>query len=57
MAALSIGGLLGSMFSPALYQSSFWLVRAAAAALNAGAILLVPGIRAVPQGAPSESCS
>ena len=55
MAALSIGRLLGPLFSPGLYQNSFWLVCAAAAALNAGAVLLVPGIRVSPQGAAVES--
>jgi len=57
MAALSIGRMLGPVFSPALYQSSFWLVCAAAAALNAGAILLVPSVRVIPQAVSSESGS
>jgi len=55
MAALSIGRMLGPLFSPSLYQSSFWLVCAAAAVLNVGAFLMVPSIRVSPQGVPSES--
>ena len=55
IAALSLGRMLGPLFSPALYQSSFWLVCLAAAALNAGAVLLVPSIRVNPQSAPAES--
>ena len=55
IAALSLGRMLGPLFSPALYQSSFWLVCLAAAALNAGAVLLVPSIRVNPQSVPAES--
>ncbi len=55
IAALSLGRMLGPLFSPALYESSFWLVCLAAAALNAGAFLLVPSIRVNPQSVPAES--
>ncbi|HOA21632.1 MAG TPA: hypothetical protein PKL82_03985 [Anaerolineaceae bacterium] len=45
MASLSLGRMLGPLFSPSLYQVSFWLVCAAAALLNAAAVALVPRIR------------
>ena len=55
MASLSLGRMLGPLFSPSLYQVSFWLVCAAAAVLNIGAVLLVPSIRLSLQGTASES--